>query len=210
MLAAACVYASCECGQPFFSDVLSHFGVAPGQVVPNGWRIMVGFLALSRAAGVDHPPFAVFRHFFSCCTFKFNGWYCFRGKDTAGTLFTGLPNFIKQWKEGFFFLKSPVPWPCSVVWGEPSKSSTAEPELTGDEERIAAKLLLQRGPAAVDLRTYLTESRLAAATMVPPRAPPPPSPPSCRTSTSVAKGKMSSTTSHHTYDLPLFAKELRE
>ncbi|KAL6606109.1 hypothetical protein ACP70R_041762 [Stipagrostis hirtigluma subsp. patula] len=184
---AVCVYAhALEAGMrlplhPFFCDVLGHFGVAPSQIAPNGWRIMAAFLALSRSAGVAQPPpVAVFRHFFGLSPFKFKGWYCFRGKDTAGALFTGLPTFIKGWKEGFFFLRSPAPWPCPVLWGEPTKSSTAEPVLTGEEKSVAAKLLIERGFAPIDLRTYLTDSTIAAATMIPPRPPPPPPSPSRR------------------------------
>ncbi|KAL6606732.1 hypothetical protein ACP70R_042385 [Stipagrostis hirtigluma subsp. patula] len=182
---AVCVYAhALEAGMrlplhPFFCDVLGHFGVTPSQIAPNGWRIMAAFLALSRSAGVAQPPpVAVFRHFFALVPFKFKGWYCFRGKDTAGALFTGLPHSIKGWKEGFFFLKSPAPWPCPVQWGEPTKSSTAEPVLTAEEKSMAAKLLRERGPKVIDLGTYLTESTIAAATTIlpcPSRAPPSPS-----------------------------------
>ncbi|KAF0901571.1 hypothetical protein E2562_003544 [Oryza meyeriana var. granulata] len=165
---AVCVYAQAlEAGMrvplhPFVCEVLRHFGLAPSEVAPNGWRIMAGFLVLSHHAGVP-PSLAVFRHFFKLCLFKLNGWYYFRGKDTVGMLFTGMPNHMKGWKEGFFFLSSPSPWPCQVRWGgPPSKSSTAEPVLTREEEKLAAKLL-DKHRAAVDLRTYLCESNLAAA-----------------------------------------------
>jgi hypothetical protein len=59
--------------------------------------------------------------------------------------FTGLPHCNKGWKEGFFFLKSPTPWPCPVKWGDPSKSSTAEPVLTEEERGVVAKLLRANG-----------------------------------------------------------------
>ncbi|BAF18821.1 uncharacterized protein [Oryza sativa Japonica Group] len=182
---AVCVYKDAlEAGMrvplhPFACDVLRHFGLAPSEVTPNGWRIMAGFLVLSHHAGVP-PSLAVFRHFFKLCLFKSNGWYHFRGKDTVGLLFTGMPTHLKGWKEGFFFLSSSAPWPCQVRWGgPPSKSSIADPVLTGEEEKWAAKLL-DKHRAAVDLRTYLTESNLAAAFSSNPAAaaspqPPPPS-----------------------------------
>uniref|UniRef100_J3MBK9 Uncharacterized protein n=1 Tax=Oryza brachyantha TaxID=4533 RepID=J3MBK9_ORYBR len=123
---------------------------------------MAGFLVLSYHAGVP-PSLAVFRHFFKLCLFKLSGWYHFRGKDTAGMLFTGMPKHIKGWKEGFFFLSSPSPWPCQVHWGgPPSKIATAEPVLTTGEEKLAAKLLAAHR-TVVDLRRYLCESNLAAA-----------------------------------------------
>lgn len=179
---AACVYAhALEAGlrvplHPFFAEALTHFGLAPSQIAPNGWRAMAGFAVLCHFAGV--PAYlAVFRHFFTLCALKLKGWYCFRGKDAAGALFTGLPKSRKGWKEAFFFLRSPAPWPCPVKWGEPAKSATAEPVLTKEQKSVAAKLLRAHG-TAVDLRTYLCESNIAAAMItggpppVPPRSPP--------------------------------------
>ncbi|CAL5046318.1 unnamed protein product [Urochloa decumbens] len=163
---SVCVYAhALEAGMRlplhgFFCEALAHFGVAPSQVAPNGWRVMAAFVL--------------------------KGWYWFRGKDSAGALFKGLPHSLKGWKEEFFFLRSPTPWPCPVTWGEPSKGSTAEPVLTREEKGIAAKLLRAHG-AAVDLKTYLSESNLAAAmiTGAPSQPPPPPAAaPSPRTASS--------------------------
>jgi hypothetical protein len=51
----------------FFCQKLAHFGIAPAQLTHNGWRIMVGFLALCHSAGVP-LPLAVFRHFFMLST----------------------------------------------------------------------------------------------------------------------------------------------
>nr|TKW19953.1 hypothetical protein SEVIR_4G053602v2 [Setaria viridis] len=191
---AVCVYAhALEAGMRvplhgFFCEALAHFGVAPSQVAPNGWRVMAAFVVLSHFAGVP-PSLAVFRHFFSLCAHKLRGWYWFRGKDSAGALFKGLPLSLKGWKEEFFFLRSPTPWPCPVKWGEPSKNSTAEPVLTREEKTVAAKLLRAHG-AAVDLKTYLSESNLAAAMITGSRPPPPAAAaPSPRTaSASSAKG----------------------
>jgi hypothetical protein len=49
---------------PFFSDALFHFGLAPSQITPNGWRVQVGFVVLCHDASVL-PSVALFRHFFS-------------------------------------------------------------------------------------------------------------------------------------------------
>ncbi|CAN6172734.1 unnamed protein product [Urochloa humidicola] len=198
---AVCVYADAlEAGMrvplpPFFAEVLSHFGLAPSQLAPNCWRVMAAFAALSRSAGVHPPPVAVFRHFFGLRALKnVKGIYCFAGKDTGVPFFTGLPDSIKGWKERFFFLKSwSAPWPCAVVWSELAKKSTAEPMLTSEEKGMVEKLLRVRGAAAIDVRTYLSEGNIAAATTVPavPK-PPPPSPP-CLTTIAGAKGMDPST-----------------
>ncbi|CAD6337507.1 unnamed protein product [Miscanthus lutarioriparius] len=176
-----CLYADAlEAGMrvpldPFFCEVLSHFGVAPSQLSPNCWRILAAFLALSRAAGVQLPSVPVFLHFFALRVLKVKGLYCFSPKDAAGVVFTGLPDKIKRWNERFFFLKSSAQWPCPVLWGEPTKKSTADPVLTNEEKSAVAKLLSVRGAAPIDVLIYLSEGDLAAARMTP-RAPKPPTP----------------------------------
>jgi hypothetical protein len=104
---------------PFFGTVLSHFGIAPGQLAPNGWRALAGFAVLSHLAG-EAPSLAVFRYFFALCKLgqTQNKLYSFRSKDAVGLLFGKLNNNIKGWKGDFFFLSSSAPWPCPVQWGE--------------------------------------------------------------------------------------------
>ncbi|KAM3194944.1 hypothetical protein ACQJBY_071164 [Aegilops geniculata] len=172
---AICVYAQAlEAGMRvpldgFLREALAHFGVAPAQLTPNGWRMMAGFLALCHLTGVP-PSLAVFRRFFLLSNVSQKhkkGWYYFRTRDSSGLRFTGTPHPYsipyKDWKHEFFFLSSPEPWPCAVEWSEPSKSSLMMPVLTGEENGWAAKLLRAHGGAAVDLNAYLTTSNLAAA-----------------------------------------------
>jgi hypothetical protein len=141
---------------------------------------MAAFVALSRSAGVHQPSVVVFRHFFSLHVAKAKGLYCF----------TGLPDSIKGWKKGFFFLKSSsAPWPCPVLWGEPSKKSTVDPMLTSEEKTMVEKLRRVRGIAAIDVRTYVKEGNLAAGTTtIPGGAPKPPPSSSPRHATAGAKG----------------------
>ncbi|XP_037469511.1 uncharacterized protein LOC119341759 [Triticum dicoccoides] len=193
---AICVYArALEAGMRvplhgFFLEALAHFGLAPAQLTPNGWRMMAGFLALCRSAGVPRY-LAVFRHFFLLSVLNHKhrkGWYFFRPREGSGLRFTGMPNptsiAIKDWKREFFFLSSPDPWPCAVEWVEPSKSALMKPVLTAQENKSAAKLLRVYGGAAVDLRTYLSSSNLAAAMIATTASPPPPPPPSTPTTPS--------------------------
>ncbi|XP_047093679.1 uncharacterized protein LOC124706063 [Lolium rigidum] len=179
-----CVYAhALEAGMRvplhgFFCEVLGHFGITPGQLVPNGWRVMTGFLVLCRSVGMP-PSLAVFRCFFllSAVSHKLKGWYCFRARDSSRLRFTGMPNTPMDWKKLFFFLSSPEPWPCPVEWGEPSMSSFVNPVLTIEEERSAKKLLdaYGGGGGAVDIKTCLCDGNLADANaMVTAASPPPP------------------------------------
>ncbi|XBI07760.1 hypothetical protein VPH35_135614 [Triticum aestivum] len=172
---AICVYAQAlEAGmrvplEGFLREALAHFGIAPAQLTPNGWRMMAGFLVLCHLTGVP-PSLAVFRRFFLLSNVSQKhkkGWYFFRSRDSSDLRFTGMPHpysiSFKDWKHEFFFLSSPEPWPCAMEWREPSKSSLVMPVLTGEENQWAAKLLRAYGGAAVDLNAYLTTSNLAAA-----------------------------------------------
>ena len=102
-LGAVCVYApALEAGMRvplhgFFSQTLAHFGIAPTQLTPNGWRIMAGFPALCRSDGVP-PSLVVFRYFFQLAVLshKHKGWYFFRSKDASGLRFSGLPHGDKD------------------------------------------------------------------------------------------------------------------
>ncbi|XP_039804804.1 uncharacterized protein LOC120669045 [Panicum virgatum] len=99
---AVCVYADAlKAGMrvpldPFFRDVLSHFGLAPSQLAPNCWRVMAAFLALSRAAGIRTPSVAVFRQFFSLRALKVRGLYCFSPKDAAAGLDPSIYNMLQN------------------------------------------------------------------------------------------------------------------
>ncbi|CAM0913023.1 unnamed protein product [Alopecurus aequalis] len=196
---AVCLYAhALEAGMrvplhSFFCDALAHFGIAPTQLAPNGWRIMAGFVVLCHYAGVP-PSLAVLRHFFFLRILdhkKKGGWYTFQSrKDIYGLRFAGLPDSIKGWKHSFFFLSSPTPWPCPVEWGEPPKISLKAPVLTGEEKRSVASLLRVHGAAPVDIRTYLRDSSLAAAmiSQALPAPAPPPLPPSSTPTSAGCKG----------------------
>ncbi|CAM0913029.1 unnamed protein product [Alopecurus aequalis] len=168
----------------FFCEALAYFGIAPAQLTPNGWRTMAGFLALCRSVGVP-PSLAVFQHFFKLSSIiqrDRKGWYFFPSRHSSGLRFTGMPHpnwsSFKYWKNEFFFLSSPEPWPCPVEWGEPPKSCFKNPVLNGEENESAAKLLRAYGDAPVDLRKYLSNSSLGAA-LITTALPPTPSSSTC-------------------------------
>ncbi|XP_044443846.1 uncharacterized protein [Triticum aestivum] len=162
---------------PFFGVVLDHFGIAPAQLAPNGWRAMAGFVVLSHFAGAP-PSLPVFRHFFSLVAFP-HRLYPLRGKDATGAGLLFHPTKAKNagWKEEFFFMSSSsAPWPCPVQWGRPFRSATSDPSLTGPEKAVAANLVRTRGGSPIDLTAYLRDSNLAAAKIIGALSPPPPTP----------------------------------
>uniref|UniRef100_A0A8R7QVU3 Transposase (putative) gypsy type domain-containing protein n=3 Tax=Triticum urartu TaxID=4572 RepID=A0A8R7QVU3_TRIUA len=89
---AICVYArALEAGMRvpphgFLREALAHFGVAPAQLTPNGWRMMAGFLALCRSTGVP-PSLVVFRRFFLLSNVSQKhkkGWYFLQSRQGSG------------------------------------------------------------------------------------------------------------------------------
>jgi hypothetical protein len=175
---SVCVYVDAlEAGlrlplHPFFGTVLTHFGIAPAQVVPHGWRVLAGFVVLSHFAGVP-LSLAVFRHFFALCAVPPHGMCTIRGRDAAGLLFARMPSTcVRGWKEEFFFVQSSAPWPCPVEWGERSRSSNYDLSLTAPEKAVAASLLRARGRSPIDLTTYVRERNMAAAKIFGAQSPP--------------------------------------
>ncbi|KAF8656285.1 hypothetical protein HU200_060760 [Digitaria exilis] len=149
---------------PFVAGALAHYGIAPSQLAPNGWRVLVAFAVLCHFRGAGAPSLPVFRHFFALAPLpKAKGWYSFRGRESVPALFTGLPNSTKTWKEEFLLVSPPPgsPWRCPVRWGTPSKEATSDPVLTEAEAGVARRLA--HGHGVVDLKTYLSESNLVAA-----------------------------------------------
>ncbi|KAG2658113.1 transcription initiation factor TFIID subunit 4-like [Panicum virgatum] len=149
---------------PFVAGALAHYGIAPSQLAPNGWRVLVAFAVLCHFRGAGAPSLPVFRHFFALAPLpKAKGWYSFRGRESVPALFTGLPNSTKTWKEEFLLVSPPpgAPWRCPVRWGEPSKEATSDPALTEAEAAVARRLA--QGHGVVGLKTYLSESNLVAA-----------------------------------------------
>ncbi|RLM78971.1 uncharacterized protein C2845_PM12G12670 [Panicum miliaceum] len=149
---------------PFVAGALAHYGIAPSELAPNGWRVLVAFAVLCHFRGAGAPSLPVFRHFFGLAPLpKAKGWYSFRGRESVPALFTGLPNSTKTWKEEFLLVSPPpgAPWRCPVRWGEPSKEATSDPVLTEAEAAVARRLA--QGHGVVDLKTYLSESNLVAA-----------------------------------------------
>uniref|UniRef100_A0A453QW95 Transposase (putative) gypsy type domain-containing protein n=5 Tax=Triticinae TaxID=1648030 RepID=A0A453QW95_AEGTS len=195
---AVCLYAhALEAGvrfplHSFFSEVLTHFCLAPGQLTPSGWRILVGFVVLCHDAGVQQSA-GVFCYFFSPVAFKLKCWYGFQAKnddrklfveESDQKLFTGLSASDEAWKGRFFFLTSPEPWPCPVRWGEPpskykySPVCVDDPVLTSQQKKAVAKLLdaHRSDRTAVNLRIYLSDTKLSAAFSSNLASPPPPGP----------------------------------
>ncbi|KAL2462355.1 Plus3 domain-containing protein [Abeliophyllum distichum] len=88
---------------------LREWGIAPTQLCPNGWRILVGLLVLWDQLGFPRPSIG---DFYSLYSFKSDGkrsgwWYASVKARTGGSVVTQTPDSIKNWKKFWFFVRGP-------------------------------------------------------------------------------------------------------
>ncbi|KAL2534862.1 Plus3 domain-containing protein [Abeliophyllum distichum] len=93
---------------------LREWGIAPTQLCPNGWRILLGFLILWDQFGFPQPSVWEFNSLYS---FKSDGrrsgwWYASVKPRTGGSVVTQTPDSIKNWKQFWFYVRGP--WQFSV------------------------------------------------------------------------------------------------
>ncbi|KAL2492209.1 Uncharacterized protein Adt_27837 [Abeliophyllum distichum] len=88
---------------------LREWGIAPTQLCPNGWRILIGLLVLWDQLGFSRPSIGDFHSLYS---FKSDGkrsgwWYASVKARTGGSVVTQTPDSIKNWKKFWFFVRGP-------------------------------------------------------------------------------------------------------
>ncbi|KAL2457606.1 Plus3 domain-containing protein [Abeliophyllum distichum] len=86
---------------------LHEWRIAPTQLCPNGWRILLGFLILWNQLGFPRPSPMEFNSLYS---FKSDGkrsgwWYASVKAKMGGSVVTQTPDSIKNWKKFWFFVR---------------------------------------------------------------------------------------------------------
>ncbi|MQL86672.1 hypothetical protein Taro_019204 [Colocasia esculenta] len=116
---------------PFVIFLLLELGVAPSQLAPNAWRVIVGFLSLCYSAGVP-PTSRLFLYLFSIK--PFGDWFYFAARNGRHIL-GRLPSSLHGWKRNFVFVYSPSGWPFPTKWSTVDVRSKAfgSPRLTASE-----------------------------------------------------------------------------
>ncbi|GKV28955.1 hypothetical protein SLEP1_g37939 [Rubroshorea leprosula] len=89
--------------------LLKEYGLGLTQLVPNGVRLVVGFLVYCQLRGVRIPTVDLFKYFFIIKggNGRDKGWFYFTPRVVGGrsrNLFTAGPFSIKGWKEKFIFV----------------------------------------------------------------------------------------------------------
>ncbi|KAK3040219.1 hypothetical protein RJ639_028931 [Escallonia herrerae] len=89
---------------PFALRFFEHYHMAPGQLVPNGWRKLVGLIYLVQTSGYKPDATDFVRVFFEICFFKgvanCPGWYYIHSRQR---LLKGGLKSNKGWHSRYFF-----------------------------------------------------------------------------------------------------------
>ncbi|KAK3034731.1 hypothetical protein RJ639_032684 [Escallonia herrerae] len=90
---------------PFALRFFEHYHMAPGQLVPNGWRKLVGLIYLVQTSGCKPDATDFMRVFFEICFVKgvanSPGWYYIHSRQR---LLKGGPKSNKGWHSRYFFV----------------------------------------------------------------------------------------------------------
>ena len=100
-------------------ELLDHFGIALGQLMPNSWRIVVNCMEIWLAAIRDMIKVGELVHMYRLKKSKEYGYYelVLWGRKTR--IVKGLPSSFRYWKSRFFFVSGDdFETPSSRDWGD--------------------------------------------------------------------------------------------
>ena len=107
---------------PFIMELLDHFGIAPGQLMPNSWRIVVNCMEIWLAAIGDMIKVGELVHMYRLKESKEYGYYELVPWGRKTRIVKGLPSSFKYWKSRFFFVSGDdFKTPSSRDWGDVSR-----------------------------------------------------------------------------------------
>ena len=101
-------------------ELLDHFGIAPGKLMPNSWRIVVSCMGIWLAA-MDGDMLRVDElvYLYRLKASKEYGYYELVPWERSTRIVRGLPSSFRYWKSKFFFmLGDDFETPSNGVWGE--------------------------------------------------------------------------------------------
>ena len=104
---------------PFIMELLNHFNIAPEQLMPNSWRIVVSCMEIwLESTEGDMIRVDEFAYLYYLKESKEYGYYDFVPWDRKARIVTDLPSSFRYWKSQFFFV-SGDDWETlpDEVWG---------------------------------------------------------------------------------------------
>ncbi|XP_065617430.1 uncharacterized protein LOC136062378 [Quercus suber] len=105
---------------PVVMELLDQFGIAPGQLMPNSWRILVSCMGIWLAA-LDGDMLRVdeFNYLYRLKASKEHGYYELVPWERSTRIVKKLPSSFRYWKSRFFFVSGDdFETPSGEVWGD--------------------------------------------------------------------------------------------
>ncbi|KAK3029688.1 hypothetical protein RJ639_039180 [Escallonia herrerae] len=156
---------------PFALCFFEHYHMAPSQLVPNGWRKLVGLIYLVQTSGYKPDTTDFMRVFFEICFVKgvanCPGWYYIHSRQR---LLKGGPKSNKGWHSRYFFVdrsdKGKLPF--DREWNPYCKDfeNPGKPAPNNLTKHILSHIKL-RGGLCID--EPLSEEQLEWAKIIPPK-----------------------------------------
>ena len=89
---------------PFLMELLAHFGIAPGQLMPNSWRIVINCMHIWLASNGDMIRLGELTYLYHLKESKECGYYELVPWERRTRIVKGLPSTFRYWKSRFFFV----------------------------------------------------------------------------------------------------------
>ncbi|KAK2999054.1 hypothetical protein RJ639_024265 [Escallonia herrerae] len=162
---------------PFAVALFNHYKMAPGQLVPNGWRKLVGLIYLVQTSGYLVTVDDFLRLYLEVCFIKSvakgDGWYYIHNRIRV---IKGGPKSNKGWHSRYFFIQRPSgKWEFPRKWNGFCKDFEKDGFLAPNA--MTKKLLdhiKRRGVLNID--EPLTDEEMRHARLMPPASAMPISP----------------------------------
>ena len=104
---------------PFIMELLGFLGIAPGQLRPNSWRIVVNCMEIWLAGNKDMIRVSELVHLYRLKESKEYGYYELVPWARRARIVRGLPSSFRYWKSRFVFVsKDDFETPASEAWGD--------------------------------------------------------------------------------------------
>ena len=85
-------------------ELLAHFGIAPGQLMPNLWRIVINCMQIWLASNGDMITMGELTYLYHLKESKECGYYELVPWERRTRIVKGLPSSFRYWKSRFFFV----------------------------------------------------------------------------------------------------------
>ena len=104
---------------PFIMELLGFSGIAPRQLMPNSWRIVVNCMETWLAANEDMIKVSELVHLYRLKESKEYGYYELVPWARRARIMRGLPSSFRYWKSRFFFMSGDdFKTPANEAWGD--------------------------------------------------------------------------------------------